>query len=117
MTTAALCGYGGSVTGAGTNLEVRDWEITIHLDTPEVTSMESGGWKERIGCLKGATGSLNSNKKPTIGAHAGASFHDSVAGYHIDGDIIINRIVDTTPVDGAVSYTSDFVFTGEVTAT
>ena len=116
MSTAALCGLGGSITGS-TATEISSWEVTLHQDTPEVTSMDgSAGWKEFIACLKGASGTMVTYKHPTVGLHTNCTFTDSAGGYDIVGDIIINKIDDANPVEGAIAFTSDFVFTGTVTA-
>ena len=117
MSTSAICGSGGSVTGATGATEINFWEITQTVDAIEATSFDSSGWKERVACLKGASGTFRSlGESSTIGAHAGCAFKDAAAGYTISGAIIINRITIGTPVDGIVSFNHEFVFTGAVTA-
>jgi len=80
--------------------------------------MASGGWKEKIGCLKGGTGNfICLGAKPTIGLHAGCAFVDaSIGGQTISGDIIINDITSGTPVEDKITFDAKFVFTGTITA-
>jgi hypothetical protein len=117
MATAAICGFGGSITGTGAT-EITNWTININVDAQEATSMSSDGWKERIPCLTGASGSFRSiGDHSTVGAHAGCAFRDAtVGGITISGDIVISKIDIATPVDGIVSFNHDFSFTGTVTA-
>jgi len=118
MSTAALCGYGGTITGAG-GTEIKSWEVSQTVDVQEATSMDSAGWKERIPCLTGANGTfVTVGTSSTVGVHAGCAFKDKASGggYTISGDIIINSITIGTPVDGLVSFNHAFVFTGAVTA-
>ena len=116
MATLALCGFGGSVTGLTSVLNVREWEVTQTVDTPDATSMDSNGWVEWVACLKGASGTFRSFAKGVIGADASAVFKDKTGGYTISGAVIIQTIVTETPVDDLVSYTHTFVFTGSFTA-
>jgi len=112
MSTAALCGYNGSVTGTNA-LEIAVWEIDLNIDTPDATSFDSQGWKERVPCLEGATGTFKSiGLASTPGLHAGCTFKCSGGGPTVSGDIIINSIGDGTPVDGIVTFEHGFVFTG-----
>ena len=108
----------GSVSGATGATEVTEWEIIQNVDAQEATSFDSAGWKERIACLKGATGSFKSiGASSTVGTHAGCVFKDAqIGGYTISGTIIISRITVGTPVDGIVNFNHEFSFTGAVTA-
>lgn len=119
MSTAAICGYSGTIASSGGALEITNWEVTLTVDTPEATSMASAGWKERVPCLKGATGNFRClGASSTVGLHAGAIFKTAPAdGMSISGDIIISRITVGTPVDGLVSFAHEFTFTGDITAT
>ncbi len=115
--TASLCGYDGSITGSGAT-EIFYWEISVTKDAVEATSFDSVGWKERIACLTGATGTFRAYTTSTVGAHATVTFKtQSVGGSVIVGNIIINRIREEVPVEGAVTFEHSFVFTGSITAT
>jgi len=117
MATNALCGMGGSVAGATGALEITNWEITQTIAAQEATSFASNGWKERIACLKGATGNFKSiGASSTVGKHAVCVFKDAAAGYTISGAIVISKIQVSTPVDGIVSFNHDFTVTGIFTA-
>jgi len=113
MSTSALCGMNGSITGTSA-LEINAWEITLTVDTPEATSFDSNGWKERVACLEGATGTFTSiGASSTTGLHAGCVFKTApAAGMTVTGDVIITRISDGTPVDGIVTFNHEFTFTG-----
>jgi hypothetical protein len=116
MGTASICGYAGSITGPGSS-EVTNWEITLNLDAQDATSMASAGWRERIACLKGASGTWRSiGTSSTVGKHASCTFKDTpTGGISIVGDIVISKITVGTPVDGIVSFVHDFTFTGTIT--
>ena len=118
MSTNAICGWAGSITGATGALEITYWEITLVVDTPEATSFASNGWKERVPCLQGGSGTFRSlGASSTVGKHAGVQFKSAPsAGLTISGDIVISKIAVGTPVDGLVSFVHDFVFTGTFTA-
>lgn len=114
MATSSICGSTGSITGG---VEIQNWEITITVDAPDATSMDSAGWKERVACLKGASGNFKSLVRMDTGAKSSVSFKDaSVGGVTISGNIIVQKCTVNTPVDGVVNYTNEFVFTGTVTA-
>jgi hypothetical protein len=117
MATSALCGSGGVVTGVGSVSEVTRWTIDQTIEALDATSMASNGWKERIACLKGATGSFTCvGVAPAVGPDASVTFKTaSVGGYTISGGIIISKVTVNTPVDGVVSFDAEFVFTGTIT--
>ena len=114
MSTNALCGFGGSVTGTDAT-EIKEWTITINQNTSDATPFSVTGWKFFVPCLKGASGSFKSNAPASIGSVAG-TFIAGATGVTISGQIIINKVTDTTPVDGIVTFSNDFVFTGTITA-
>lgn len=117
-TTAALCGMGGVVTGAGAATEITNWQITRTIDLQDATSFASAGFKERVGCLKGATGTFNSiGSKSLAGLTTGVAFKTAAAGgFVISGNVIITKAEVVTDVNGLITYAHNFVFTGAVTA-
>jgi len=115
MSTAAIAGFGGQVTGTGAT-EVKEWTITLTNDAPEATSFSATGWKEFIPCLQSGSGSFKSNDPGTVGVHNSASFRAGASGLTISGKIIITKVSDSTPVDNIVTFSNDFVFTGAITA-
>jgi len=66
--------------------------------------------------LQGATGSFKSWGHPSTVGKKSCVFKDNVAGYTINGDILINKIDTSTPVDGKVEFNHSFNFTGSFTA-
>ena len=112
MATAAICGMGGVVTGIAS--EITNWEISRTVDALDATSMASAGWKEKVACLKGATGSAKAFNKGSIGSASGSFKTASLGGNTISGSIIINRITCTTSVDGLVEFNHEFTFTGAI---
>lgn len=118
MATAALCGMSGTVTGITGITEITKWTVDQTIDALDATSMASAGWKERIACLKGATGTFTTvGDEAAVGPDASAVFDtkSGVGGYSISGDIIITKVTINTPVDGVVSFDHEFVFTGTIT--
>jgi hypothetical protein len=112
--TAALCGYSGEVTGPSGVTEVTQWDVTLNVDAQEATSFDSDGWKERIACLKGGSGTFRSiGASSEVGAQTG-SFKTNALGLTIAGNIIITKIDVETPVNGIVSFTHSFNFTGAI---
>lgn len=111
MATAAHCGYGGSLTGSAAT-EIKEWTCTLVVDAPEATSFASNGWKEFIPCLKGGSGNFKSNTPPSGGPQSLTL--TAYGGMAISGSAIISNVEDTTPVDGIVTFSSDFVFTGTI---
>ena len=117
MSTQALCGLGGSVNSVSGATEVTTWECTLNVAAEDATSMASLGWRERLPCLRGGSGTFKTIAgSATIGAHASANFKVSNAGFSITGDIVINKIDIETPVSGIVSFNHSFTFTGQITA-
>ncbi len=116
MATAALCGMSGTITGITGLTEITNWEVSRTVEALDATSMASAGWKERIACLKGATGSCKSYQKPAMGA-ASVTL-DTLAGAGgntIAGAILISKITCTTDVNNVVEFATDFTFTGAIT--
>jgi hypothetical protein len=112
MATASICGTGGSVTGTGAT-EIYKWEVTVNKDAKDATSFESQGWKERVACLIGASGTFSSKNSPsTVGPHAGVAFKTSASGVAITGNIVISKVTTNTPVDDIITFDHTFVFTG-----
>lgn len=110
-----MCGLSGTVTGPTGATEVTQWDVTLNVDAQEATSFSSSGWKERIACLKGGSGTFRSiGDSSTVGAHSG-SFKTNAAGLTIGGNIIITKIDVETPVNGIVSFNHSFNFTGAIT--
>lgn len=117
MSTQSYCGMNGSITGATGALEISNWNITLNVDAQDATSFASAGWKERIACLKGGSGTFRCiGASSTVGLHADCTFKDKpAAGVSIEGDIVISKIDVGTPVDGIVTFVHTFNFTGEIT--
>ena len=117
MSTAALCGFAGSVTGATGALEVAYWEITENVNAPDATSLDSEGWRERVPCVRKITGSFKAiGHCSIVGGKAGCVFKDAQSGgYSITANIIITKITIGTPVDNIVTFNHEFDGTGSYT--
>lgn len=121
MATVAVCGSGGSITGAGINgaTEIKEWAITLTVDVLDATSMASAGWREKIFGLKGGTGRFTCiGVRPdpvTTAAAAAATFTQSTGGGTIAGTILLGSVEVQPAVDGVVSYVASFEFTGAIT--
>jgi len=115
MTTAAISGKAGSVTNGGGADEITEWSVTLTTEALDATSMSSDGWREFIEGLQGATGSFTAiGSRPVTGSQSGISLN--TGNVTISGDVIISSVEASTPVDGVVTYSADFSFTGEVSA-
>lgn len=115
MATSALCGTGGVVTGT-TSTEITKWSVDQTIDAQEATSMSSLGSRERIACLKGATGSFEALDSVTdLGSVTIALKTKTSGGYAISGTAFITKITITTPADGIVTYAHEFTFSGVIT--
>ena len=119
MSSNALCGTGGTVTGTDAT-EVRSWSITLDVQVADATSFDSLGYVERIACLKGASGEFVSVGDPASVGPASATFAvaGSGSGCSIGGDILITKVSIDVKADSAdpITYTMSFVFDGKITA-
>jgi len=110
MSTNAQCGFDGSID---TGTEVVEWTLNLLEDVPEATSMDSGGYKEYIPCLKSAEGTFTTLvASGTIGTRTNANFNNDIHGYTLD--IIVTNCAVGTPVDGRVTYVYTWISTGPV---
>jgi hypothetical protein len=110
MATTVKCGSTGSTSLGG---EVTEFNINIHQDTPETTSMASAGFKEYISCLKSMTGDFKTNIPcGVIGSHLGVTFVNDKET--ITSNIIITSINDAVKVDGVIQYSYNLESTGAV---
>ena len=111
MATASKCGSTGSVNGFG---EIIKWTLNLNQEALEATSMDSGGVKEYIACLKSADGSFSSLVPGgAIGAHAGVTFTNDLDSWTMD--IIITDLKTTVDVNAVVSFEHTFESTGAIT--
>lgn len=122
MATVAIAGYGGVATDLGA--EVLNWNVDVTVEALDASYMmasgDNKGWREFISALQGATGSaeLQGDTAPTTGSSSGVKLEvKSGTGSFIEGDIIVTRVATNVPVDGKVTWSIDFNFTGAVTAT
>jgi len=113
MSTTAVCGISGSVTGLGATGEISNWTVTLEIDTPEVTSFQSLGNREYLSCLSSATCTFDTFVScGAIGSHAGVVFTNAKGS--ITMDVILTDVSITDPVDNAVTYKYSGVSTGPV---
>ena len=111
--TSAKCGYNGTISLGG---EVTKWEFIEELDTPDATSMTSGGFHEYISCLKSASGSFETQTAMgAVGSHAGVTFEDDVVSYTLD--LIVTDIKNAVPVGDKITFTYSFISTGAIVVT
>jgi hypothetical protein len=110
MPTNSECGTTGSVSLGG---EITKWTFNFNEDTPEATSMSSGGAKEYIACLKDGDGDWDTLvASGVVGAHGTVDFIN--AKQTIQANIIVTSITLGTPVDDKVTYRYSFVTTGPI---
>lgn len=108
--TAAVCGSTGSTSLGG---EIKEWNLNLNEDIPEVTSMSSGGFKEFLPCLRDADGDFESfTSIGAIGARASVDFVNDKYTYTMD--IIITDVTLTDAVEDAIRFKYTFVSTGAI---
>ena len=112
---AAIAGKTGTVNGVCNS--VKSWEINVTTDMLDVTDFCSGGWKEFIEGLSGATGSLVATEAFTLVGPATLTLANSAGGVSITGDAFLNEKGYSNAVDGAIEYNYSFTYTGAVTVT
>lgn len=109
--TNSKCGSTGTVSLGG---EITDWTLNLITDSPDATSMSSGGFKEYIACLKGADFTFTSLVPcGAIGAHASVTFTNDLATYTFDA--IINDLGTSVDTAGVINFNYSGVATGAVT--
>ncbi len=116
MATAAISGYGGSISGsAGT--EIKKWSATPKVTLLDATSMASGGFEEFIAGLQGCSGSFDCIGTPPAVTTASVTLtlKTASAGMTITGKAYISDVAVSTPVENVVTYTATFKYTGTVT--
>ena len=117
MSTAALSGKSGTLTGAGAcgATEIKNWAVTATIDALDATSMASAGWKESIVGLMGVTGTFQ-----CVGVNplalalaqttaAAISLKTNKAGVTIAGKALITSAEAAGAVDGIVTFNCTFV--------
>jgi hypothetical protein len=122
MPTTTISGKNGSVSiGGSSTYEVSQWSISIDDDLLDGTSFSSGGYKEYVVGLQGATGSMtvvgSTNPPSTASSSAALILQTSTASgsLEITGDAFLQTRGTSVPVDGRVEFTADFTITGTIT--
>lgn len=124
----AMAGNSGSVyIGANKVAEIGTWKLDVDSDLIDVTSFDSGGWKESIQGLKSWSGSLegNWNMSDTNGQKA---LQDALLGgttvslelrvngtNKYSGTAFIGKMSVEAPVDGKSTVSFDFTGSGALT--
>ena len=119
MSTKAISGHDGSVTGITGLSEVTNWKCDLTTKELEANSMDSAGFEEFIEGLKGGTfnGSYQGTAMPSRGLSAVTLKTKSTGGVTIAGSAIIGKVGITDPVDGKVTGDFDGKFTGSIAVT
>lgn len=111
MPSTGICGSTGSIGLGG---EITKWTVTLNLETPDATSMASGGNREYISCLKDAEFSFESlTSCGSVGSSASMTFTNDDGTITFDG--IIEQVTVKTDVDGVVTWSYSGKSTGEIT--
>jgi len=117
MSTSAICGMDGSITGpTGGVDEIKEWTVDLDMDIPDATSMASAGWREFISCLKKASGTFKAIGIEVPALESVASLVLIVGGSgtpKISGAAIVHTVSVAVPHDDIVEYTANFTFNGE----
>lgn len=119
--TSAISGKSGTMTGQTGGTEITEWSVTLTGEALEATSMASAGWREFILGLQGGTGSFTCiGSEPTVEEIASLVLEtdDGVTPIvTITGKAIINSVEHGVSVEGVVTYSAEFTFSGAVVVT
>ena len=114
MSTSAISGKDGSVSNANGASEIKRWTVSMVVDALDATSMSSGGWREFIAGLQTGSGSFVCiGTRPTTGAATSLTLN--TGSTTIVGNAILTSVETETDVEGVVTYTCEFQFTGTPT--
>ena len=116
----ALSGKAGQVTGANGATNVREWSLSEVVDPLDCTNFDSGGWREFVEGLQGATGSISVvGARPATGAASTVQLDVSTASgsVRLQGAAIINNVEASVAVDGLVEYNGELTVDGTLTVT
>jgi len=110
MATKAKCGWNGSIGLGG---EITKWDFVDEQETPDCTSMASGGYREYIPCLQSASGSFESlTLVGSVGSQLAVTFVNDMRSYQ--ADIIITDIQNVVDVADKIVFRYSWVSTGQV---
>jgi predicted secreted protein len=128
----ALAGSGGSVSiGTSKNkvAEIAEWTLNLSAEDIDVTSFDSQGWRDRLVGIREWSGSFSGNLDPSDTSGQSSLFTSFANGAPISltlqvdddnqftGSAYITGLSVETPVTDKVSFSCDFVGTGELTVT
>ena len=127
----ALAGSGGSVSIGTSNkvAEIAEWTLNLSAEDIDVTSFDSQGWRDRLVGIREWSGSFSGNLAPGDTSGQSSLFTSFANGAPISltlqvndnnqfaGSAYITGLSVETPVTDKVSFSCDFVGTGELTVT
>ena len=128
MPTDFICGKSGEITVSGTQYNVTGWDATGEADVIDVTHSGSGGYREKLACLQGCSGTITANwdqnAKPTStppamyeGQTIDLHLYYETAGDFLDvPEAVITSLAVTSAVESAATnYTVSWVSNGTYT--
>ena len=118
-------GKDGCVTVGSTELRTSSWDLDYGNETKEVTTCQSGGWREYIAGLSGGSGTFKAfwdlNANPTAsppgllpGSIVTLKLYVSATSY-FRCDAIIESLKVTVDVNDVINWTASFKATGAIT--
>jgi len=123
----AVTGTGGAVKlGANKIAEISNWSLDLGADDIDITSFDSGGWKEYLAGLKEWSGSIEGNfdSTDTTGQKAilnawinGETLEftfEVSSGVSFQGEAFVKPSIEV-PVDDKASFSCDITGTGALT--
>lgn len=126
----AIAGYGGGVYIGDTTptkvAEIANWSLDMSADDIDITSFDSGGWKENMQGLKEWSGSFEGNFEPDDTQGQAALINAWLNGQKVTLELQVNEAVKfsgdalvtpsiETPVDDKANFSCDFQGTGALT--
>jgi hypothetical protein len=117
MTTAALVGKAGSVSGQSGGVEITEWSHTLTTELVEASSMSSGGNREWIQGLTGGEGSFTAiGSNVVVGSVTTLTLKcGSTGALQLSGAALVESTEVSNPVEGRIEYSASFKYTGAIT--
>lgn len=115
---AELAGYGGSVTFTNFATSAKAWTSDLNVDMLDITDFGDSGWRNFLAGLKGGTATVEYNWDVANTAALGASATLTLltmTGLSVNGTAFLNGISIGAPVDGVITQTGNFTFSGTIT--
>lgn len=118
MAGEVVAGQGGTVALGAAQTRIKNWKMSVQVDSKDVTHMGSAGWKYTKGVLKSANGSFETQAWPGdyVGSVVAGTFVDSseTGSKTYSGSFMVKEISPDVPYDDIVKWTVTFESYGSI---